>query len=224
MSYTWTPGDDGWSYLPAQSPLRVAVLISGSGTTLRNLLQRIDDQQLDVEVRCVISSSSQAKGLQFAEQADIPSYVRIQSRYDSAEAYSAAIFDICRQHDVSIVVMGGFLKHVLIPADFANRVVNIHPSLIPAFCGQGFYGARVHQAVLDYGCKISGCTVHFVDNEYDHGPILLQRTVPVDPEDTPATLAARVFEQECEAYPKVLQVIAAGNVAVRNRKVRVRVD
>ena len=98
--------------------------------------------------------------------------------------------------------MGGFLKHVLIPADFENRVVNIHPALIPAFCGQGFYGHRVHEAVLDAGAKMSGCTVHFVDNVYDHGPIILQRTVPVLDDDTPDTLAARVFAAECEAYPE----------------------
>ena len=118
--------------------------------------------------------------------------------------------------------MAGFLKFAPVPADFANRVVNIHPALIPAFCGLGYYGLRVHQAVLDYGAKISGCTVHFVDNQYDHGPIILQRVVPVEEEDTPETLAARVFAAECEALPEAIRLFAAGRVAVDGRRVRVR--
>lgn len=117
--------------------------------------------------------------------------------------------------------MGGFLKHVLIPADFENRVINIHPALIPAFCGRGMYGRYVHQAVLDYGAKISGCTVHFVDDQYDHGPIILQRTVPVLDDDTAEALAHRVFDAECEALPEALALIAAGRVHVEGRHVRI---
>jgi phosphoribosylglycinamide formyltransferase 1 len=116
--------------------------------------------------------------------------------------------------------MGGFLKHVLIPDDFIGKVVNIHPALIPAFCGQGFYGHRVHEAVLEYGAKVSGCTVHFVDNQYDHGPIILQRVVPVMDDDTPDSLAARVFSAECEAYPEALRLIAAGRATIDGRRVR----
>ena len=101
------------------------------------------------------------------------------------EDFSRAIFDRCRAAEVDLVVMGGFLKRVTIPEDFANRVTNIHPALIPAFCGHGFYGHRVHEAVLDYGAKLSGCTVHFADNQYDHGPVILQRAVPVLDDDTP---------------------------------------
>jgi phosphoribosylglycinamide formyltransferase-1 len=120
--------------------------------------------------------------------------------------------------------MGGFLKHVLIPADFENRVVNIHPGLIPAFCGHGFYGRRVHQAVLDYGAKVSGCTIHFVDDEYDHGPIILQRSVPVEHGDTAEGLARRIFRVECEAYPEALRLIAEGRVQVTGRRVEVLQD
>ena len=118
--------------------------------------------------------------------------------------------------------MGGFLRRVAIPADFVNRVINIHPSLIPAFCGKGHYGSRVHQAVIDYGCKISGCTAHFVDDDYDHGPIIAQRTVPVFADDTSDELAKRVFEQECEIYPDVINWIADGAVSVSGRTVSVR--
>jgi phosphoribosylglycinamide formyltransferase-1 len=141
--------------------------------------------------------------------------------YASAETHSAALFDICRAARVELVVMGGYLEHVLIPADFAQRVINIHPSLIPAFCGQGFYGHRVHEAVLEYGAKLSGCTVHFVDNRYDHGPIILQRPVPVEPDDSPASLAARVFAVECEVYPEAVRLFAAGRLTLQGRRVRI---
>jgi phosphoribosylglycinamide formyltransferase-1 len=117
--------------------------------------------------------------------------------------------------------MGGFLTHVLIPADFENRVLNIHPALIPAFCGKGFYGSHVHEAVLEYGAKISGCTVHFVDNEYDHGPIILQKVVPVLDDDTPESLATRVFQAECEAYPEALRQLAKGHLKVAGRRVKI---
>jgi phosphoribosylglycinamide formyltransferase 1 len=127
------------------------------------------------------------------------------------------MFAPCRDAGVELVAMAGFLKHVLIPADFAGRVMNIHPALIPAFCGAGFYGERVHRAALEYGVKVSGCTVHFVDNHYDHGPIILQRTVPVHPDDTPQTLAARVFEQECQAYPEAIRLYAAGRLRIAGR-------
>src|SRR4029077_16957342 len=108
--------------------------------------------------------------------------------------------------------MGGYLKHVLIPPDFENRAVNIHPALIPNFCGPGMYGQRVHEAVLESGARLSGCTVHFVDNQYDHGPTILQKQVPVLDDDTPEKLAARVFAAECEAYPEALRLIARGKV------------
>ena len=111
---------------------------------------------------------------------------------------------------------------VPVPDDFADRVMNIHPALIPAFCGKGFYGHRVHQAALETGVKVCGCTVHFADNVYDHGPIILQRAVPVLDDDTPDTLAARVFEQECEAYPEAIRLFAEGRLRVEGRRVYVR--
>ena len=112
-------------------------------------------------------------------------------------------------------------EKVLIPPDFENRVLNTHPSLIPSFCGKGCFGLRVHQAVLDFGAKISGCTIHFVDNEYDHGPIIEQRSVPVESDDTAELLARRVFAAECEAYPAVLRLLAEGHVTVESGIVHV---
>jgi folate-dependent phosphoribosylglycinamide formyltransferase PurN len=173
------------------SSFGIAVLISGGGTTLRNFIEKI------------------------------PAVVVERQGYESADAFSAVIFEHCRQANVELVVLGGFLKQISIPDDFVNRVVNIHPALIPAFCGKGYYGHYVHEAVLEFGVKVSGCTVHFVDNEYDHGPIIYQAAVPVQDDDTPDSLAARVFEAECDAYPHVLQLIADGRVRLEGRRVRV---
>ncbi len=203
-------------------PIRIAVLISGSGRTLKNFLDLASDGKLPVDIRLVISSTSKATGLQHAENADVPTQVLVRSKYESADAYGTAIFDACSAAKVDYVVMAGFLKLAPVPADFEGRVVNIHPALIPAFCGHGMYGHHVHQAVLDYGAKVTGCTVHFVDNEYDHGPIIWQQPVPVFEDDTAETLADRVFESETEAYPHVLRLLAAGKVKLTSGKVTIR--
>lgn len=207
---------------PQTKTLRVAVLISGGGTTLRNLLTHIDERGLPVRVMTVISSTPKARGLEFARAANIPTCIIERKQHLSDEDYGRAIFGACRDAGCDYVVMAGFLKFTPVPDDFACRVINIHPALIPAFCGHGMYGHHVHEAVLKYGAKLSGCTVHFVDNEYDHGPIILQRAVPVLDDDTPDTLAARVFEAECEAYPEALRLIAEGRVHCDGRRVTIK--
>lgn len=194
------------------STFKIAVLISGGGTTLRNLLDRQAAGTLPVEFCLVISSKSSAKGLDFATSAGIPTQVAARRSFESPEAHRDAVFGLIREHQADLVVMGGYLEHLLIPDDFENRVINIHPSLIPAFCGKGFYGLRVHQAALDFGVKLSGCTVHFVDNEFDHGPIIAQRSCPVLEGDTPESLQQRVFELECELLPEVVSSIATGSL------------
>ena len=195
------------------------MLISGGGTTLRNLIEKVDGGELDACIELVISSNPDARGLRHAHEAGIESRVIERRGAGDDAAFSRTVFDACRGVDCQIAVMGGFLKFVTIPSDFEWRVVNIHPALIPAFCGQGFYGHHVHQSVLDYGAKVSGCTVHFVDNQYDHGPIILQRVVDVLEGDTAETLAARVFEAECEAYPEALRRIASGRLRTEGRRV-----
>jgi phosphoribosylglycinamide formyltransferase-1 len=202
-------------------PLPIAVLISGTGRSLKNLLEQIDAGRLRVSIKLVISSTPSAKGLQFAEKANIPIAVLERNAFADRVTYSAAIFDDCRRSGVELVVLAGFIKRLVIPADFQNRVTNIHPALVPSFCGKGFYGHHVHEAVLEYGAKISGCTVHFVDNEYDHGPVILQKCVPVYAEDTLDSLEARVFEAECEAYPEALALVADGRITVRGRRVHI---
>lgn len=198
---------------------RVAVLISGGGTTFKNLLDWRQRGELDVEFSLVVSSNPSAAGLEFARQNQIDNCVICRKSFTGGQEHSQAVFEPMRRRNVQLVVMGGYLEHLLIPEDFANRVVNIHPSLIPAFCGKGFYGPRVHQAVLDYGAKLSGCTVHFVDNQFDHGPIIAQRACPVLPGDCAATLAARVFELECDLLPRCVRAIAQDKVKISGRQI-----
>jgi len=200
--------------------IRLAVLLSGAGTTLQNFLDRIKDGRLRAQVALVISNRSDAYGLTRAQLAGIPAAVVSRMEYANREAFSAHIFELCRQTKADLVCLAGFLQLLQVPEDFLGRVLNIHPSLIPAFCGQGYYGHRVHEAALEYGVKLSGCTVHFADNQYDHGPIILQRTVPVFDSDTAETLATRVFEQECEAYPEAIHLFAEGKLRIEGRKVR----
>jgi len=188
--------------------LRLAVLLSGSGRTLDNLLERIAAGGLAARVEAVISSRADVRGVRIAEQGGIPVTV-LPPAGRAVEEWSAAIFAACAAARADLVVMAGFLHLVRIPAAFAGRVINIHPSLLPAFGGRGFHGMHVHRAVLERGCTVSGCTVHLVDDEYDHGRILLQQTVPVLRDDTPASLAARVFAAECQALPRAIAHIAA---------------
>jgi formyltetrahydrofolate-dependent phosphoribosylglycinamide formyltransferase len=202
-------------------PLRLAVLLSGGGTTLQNLLDRCADGRLPAEVVQVISSRPDAFGLELARRAGVPAAVVSRKEAGTLEEFSGRIFDLCRQARADLVCMAGFLQLLHIPDDFLGRVMNIHPALIPAFCGKGFYGQRVHEAVLAYGVKVSGCTVHFADNQYDHGPIILQRVVQVHDDDTPESLAARVHEEENEAYPEAIRLFAEGRLRVESQRVRV---
>ena len=189
--------------------LRLAVLLSGSGRTLENLLERIEAGTLPAEVAVVVSSRSGVRGVKIAERAGVPVRV-LPPGGQGIEIWSDAVFAACRQARADLVVLAGFLHLVRIPHDFTGRVINIHPSLLPAFGGQGFHGMNVHRAVLERGCTVSGCTVHLVDDEYDHGRVLLQRTVPVLPDDSPESLAARVFAAECRTLPEAIRRIAAG--------------
>ncbi|HMO13764.1 MAG TPA: phosphoribosylglycinamide formyltransferase [Pirellulaceae bacterium] len=191
------------------SSIRIAVLISGGGSTLKNLLEREKAGLLRASIVLVVSSKSDAGGIDIARSAGIPVRVLERKQFNSTDDFSSAIFDQLRAYRCDLVVLGGFLKLISIPDDFVNRVINIHPSLIPRHCGKGFYGLRVHRSVLESGDKNSGCTIHFVDNDYDHGPIISQKTVEVLQDDTPETLAARVFAAECEEYPQVINELAS---------------
>jgi phosphoribosylglycinamide formyltransferase-1 len=199
-------------------PIRLAVCVSGGGTTLQNLVDRTVDGRLRAEVVQVIASRPGIGAIPRAERAGIPVAVEARAKRPLPE-FSAAIFDPIRRRGADLVILGGFLSLVQIPLDYAGRVINIHPSLIPAFCGKGFHGPSVHQAAIDAGVKLSGCTVHFADDTYDTGPIIFQVPVPVLNDDTADTLAARVFEAECEALPEAISLYAAGKLTVRGRRV-----
>lgn len=199
---------------PLQRPVRLVVLISGGGTTLVNLQEKIEAGSLQAEIPLVIASRVDCGGIEKARTLGLHCEVVLRKSFPSLEAFSETIFRRCRDVRADLVICGGFLSLLKIPQDYHHRILNIHPSLIPAFCGAGYHGRKVHEAVLERGCKVSGCTVHFVDEQYDHGPILIQRTVPVLDDDTPESLAARVFQEECLAYPDAIQQVASGIVEI----------
>jgi phosphoribosylglycinamide formyltransferase-1 len=217
-------------------PIRIVALVSGGGTTLQNLIDRAADGRLAAQLAGVVSSRADAFGVERARRAGLPVTVvdrpspERERRGDpvtapvahssgSDRSFPDRVWAAVRAFNPDLVCFAGWLHLLPIPADFRHRVLNIHPSLLPAFGGKGMYGRRVHEAVLDYGAKVSGCTVHFADDTYDTGPILVQRCVPVKEGDDPDALAARVFEAECEAYPEAIGLLAAGRVQVEGRRV-----
>ncbi len=183
---------------------RLAVALSGGGTTLLNLLDRIEQGALDAEITCVIASNDHCKGIKRAKARGLSVAVLPRKTYSDKHAFSNAVFLTCREAQADLLCLAGFLSLLVIPSDFENRVLNIHPSLLPKFGGKGMHGGHVHQAVIEAGETESGCTVHLADNTYDTGPILLQKTCPVLEDDTADTLAQRVFDLECEAYPQAI--------------------
>jgi formyltetrahydrofolate-dependent phosphoribosylglycinamide formyltransferase len=201
--------------------LRVAFLLSGSGTTLENLLRHADVGQVPVEVVLVLSDRPGVKGLDRARARGIATAVVERKAYREQGAFDAAVEQAVRPHAPDLVVMGGFLSLWRLPSDLRGRVLNVHPTLLPAFGGKGCYGERLHRAVLEAGVKVSGCTVHFVDDEYDHGPIVAQAVVVVEEEDTPETLAHRVQDAERRLYPACVRLYAEGRLVVEGRRVRV---
>ena len=200
---------------------RVAVLLSGTGRTLENLLTQIASGQVPARVELVISTR-EVRGADIARAAGIPTVVLPRRAFPSEAELSQAVYAELAAHPFDLVVMAGFLRKIEIRPDFHNRIMNIHPSLLPLFGGHGLYGERVHQAVLASGMKVSGCTVHFVNELYDAGPIILQACVPVLEDDTPGSLGARVFAEECRLYPRAIRLFAEGRLVVEGNRVRVR--
>ncbi len=204
----------------SKPPLRLAVLISGGGSTMVNLQEKILAGELHATIPLVIASR-ECTGLQRAGELKIEAQNIAPKSFSSTLEFSDAVFSEIRKVDAELVLLAGYLSKIIIPGDFANRVMNIHPSLIPAFCGKGMYGHHVHDAVIARGCKVSGCTVHFCDNEYDHGPIILQQTVPVDSDDTADALAKRVQAAECETYPEAVRLFGEGRLNVKHGRVQI---
>jgi phosphoribosylglycinamide formyltransferase-1 len=206
--------------MPRVTPIRLAVCVSGGGTTLQSLIDRIADGTLHAEIVQVVASRPKIGAIERARAADLPVAVVTRSGR-TVEEFSAEVFGLIRGHAAELVVLAGFLSLLEIPDDYHARVLNIHPALIPAFSGKGYHGLAVHQAAIDYGVKVSGCTVHFADATYDTGPIILQRPVPVLDEDDAPALAARVFAAECEALADAINLFAEGRIDVCGRHVRI---
>jgi formyltetrahydrofolate-dependent phosphoribosylglycinamide formyltransferase len=192
-----------------ERPLRLGVLISGGGSTLANLVERVADGRLRrVRIGLVISSRADVRGVEIARAAGLPLAILRRRDYSNERAYGAAVAAACDAARIDLAVMAGFLCLWRYPAAYADRILNIHPALLPAFGGPGMFGHHVHAAVLNAKAAESGCTVHIVDEQYDHGPIVAQVRVPVQPDDTVETLAARVQAAERELYPQVIQRVA----------------
>jgi len=201
--------------------MNLAVLASGSGTTLQNLIDRIATKSLDARIDIVIASRPNILALDRAARASIPAHIIDRKSFSSAAEFSKPIFKLFDEHNIDLVCLAGWLCMLGIPPRYENKIMNIHPALLPAFGGSGMYGRKVHEAVLAHGCKVSGCTVHFVDEKYDNGPIILQRACTVLENDTPETLAARVFEEEKVAYPQAIRLFAQNRLKTDGRRVQI---
>lgn len=199
---------------------KVAVLISGNGTDLQSILDGVQSGYLNIDICAVISDKKDAYGLTRAKERGIPTYA--VDRKNKAESVSDQILEII-EGKADLVVLAGFLSILSekFVSKFENRIINIHPSLIPSFCGNGMYGMNVHRKAIEYGVKVSGCTVHFVDTGTDTGPIILQKVVPVFFEDTPEILQKRILEKEHQALPEAIKLISEGKISIHGRKVMV---
>ena len=202
--------------------LRLGILISGSGRTMINILEQIKQKQLDAEIAVVISSRLETAGVEKAKAAGLNLAIIRKKDFPDTDSFSQQIKKNLIDARVDLVIQAGWLCLWKIPAEFENRVMNIHPALLPSFGGQGMWGHHVHEAALKAGCKVSGCTVHFCTNEYDKGPIILQRCCPVKDDDDPDSLAARVFQQELIAYPEAIRLFSQGKIIVKDNRVLIK--
>lgn len=199
------------------------MLCSGGGTNLQALIDAVERGTIDGKIVLVIANASKAYALERARQHGIPAVFVSKKQAGSDEAFNDAILAKLREADAQLIVLAGYLPIVgaQIVRAYEHRIINIHPALIPAFCGPGMYGHHVHEAVLRYGAKISGATTHFVDEQVDHGGVIMQRSVPVLEDDTPDTLAARVLTVEHEILPESVRLFCAGKLGVDGRRVHV---
>lgn len=204
--------------------VNIGVLISGSGTNLQAIIDNINRGEIKGKIQIVISNKKDAYGLIRAEKAGIETLYINRKEFNSVEEYNRRILDELKRRKIELIVLAGFLN--ILPQEFIEeyrgRIINIHPSLIPSFCGKGCYGDKVHQMVLDRGVKITGVTVHFVDEGTDTGPIILQSSVKVAEDDTVETLKERVLKVEHELLPKAIRLYCEGRLVIEGKKVRIK--
>ena len=202
-------------------PVKLAVLLSGSGSTLENIFEKIDEGYLSAEIDIVVGSKKDAYGLVRAQNHGVATAV-VESRkffvnkIPDWEAMSEAINEVLLGRDIDLICLCGFMCFYHVPERFVGKVMNVHPALIPSFCGQGMFGHYVHEAVKKAGVKVSGCTVHFVNNQYDAGPIIIQRCCQVSDADMPEDIAQRVMCEERKAYPEAIKLFAQGRLKIRD--------
>ena len=206
----------------SKAPLKLAVLVSGSGTTLQNLLDVTAAGAFDARVEIVIGSRPGILGLRRAADAKVMNFLVDRAAHADVAAFSKQVFSLCDDAAADLVCLGGWLSLLDVPARYAGRVMNIHPALLPSFGGRGMYGRKVHQAVLEHGCKVSGCTVHFVDERYDTGRIIAQACVPVKDDDTPESLSERVQAQEHRLYPQCIEWVIQDRLRIEGRRVKLK--
>ena len=208
--------------------IRIAVLVSGKGrgTNFQAILDAALDGRIDGEVAVLVASRRDCGAVERAEAVGVAVDVISPKAFESDDAYDAALYDALEKYRIDLVCLAGFMRKVSsrLVARYRNAMMNIHCALVPMFCGAGMYGHHVHEAAVEYGVKVSGCTVHFVDESYDTGPVIVQRTCPVYAEDTADTLAARVLEQEHIAYPEAVALFAQGRLRVEGRIVYVNCE
>lgn len=202
------------------SQVKIGVLVSGSGTNLQSIIDSINSGDINGKITVVISNKKDAYGLERAKQHDINAVFVNQKNYDNIESFNDAIIEILKENKVDLVVLAGYLK--ILSSKFIdfyrNKIINIHPSLIPSFCGKGYYGIKVHEAAINYGIKLSGATVHFVDENADTGPIIMQEAVNVDYEDTVESLQQKILKVEHKLLPLAIKYYCEGRIEVVGRK------
>lgn len=206
-------------------PLKIGVLISGSGTNLQSLIDNVENGNIKGEIVVVISNKENAYGLERAKKNNIDAVYINQKNYDSLDKFNNAIMEELKSREVDLVVLAGYLKILSdkFIKNYKNKIINIHPSLIPSFCGKGYYGIKVHEAAIEYGVKLSGATVHLVNEEADNGPIILQEAVEVEYDDTAETLQQKVLNIEHKLLPLAVKYLCEGKIEVDGRKVKINV-
>ncbi len=200
--------------------LTLGVFASGHGSNFKAILKAIQETRLDAEIKLLLSNNPDAGAITIAIKNNIPTAVLNSRDFSNRTLFVDEMLSVLNLHGVQLIVLAGYMKKIpseIITA-YRNRIVNIHPALLPSFGGKGMYGHHVHEAVIEQGCKVTGVTVHIVDEVYDHGPIVAQRCVPVEENDTAETLAARVLKVEHQLYPEVLQLFASGRVEIKERR------
>jgi len=201
-------------------PLRLAVLLSGSGTSLENLFDKIEARELPAEIVLVVGSREDAFGLERARRHSVPAISVPRKAFKTVHDFNDALHGELEKVEIDLIALLGFMC-LFETRGFSGRTINVHPALIPSFCGKGYYGEHVHRAVLEAGVKVSGATVHFVDEQYDHGPIILQEAIPVREDDTPESLATRVQALERKLVPEAIRLFAEGRLEIDGQRVHI---